>query len=252
MPITKCDGRWNFSPVDADNGIPAHRQVREGILAQLEGTGQRPGRLPTERELCTSFGVSRFTVRQAVGELVRAGLLYRVQGSGTFVRTRAVVERISWSGYLDPFVSSPPAASVQIQELTEMSAGTEVGGRLGVPSDDPVLYLRRMRLLDGRPLAVDHRYLPWAVGRRLTSAQASSSSLSDFLANVLGIELGSGDMEIYMDFADEADAARLGLTQSRQVLVRQLDLPSRSGQMLMVGRSLYRPELARLHFTVAN
>jgi len=248
--LSVSETAWEFHPVDPSSGVPIHRQVYGGILAAIERAGDGAGRLPTERELCTAFGVSRFTLRQAVSDLVRVGLLYRIQGNGTFVRGPAMTERVSLRGYLDPWLSSSLGERLRIDEMTMLPAPPDVAQWLGWSEPGQVLYLRRSRNLDGRPLAIDHRYLVRSVGERLTSAQAARSSLSDFMVNVLGLDVGPGEMEIYLDQADDEDAIRLGLGGARQVLVRRMELRSRAGEPLMVGRSVYRPDLARLRFTV--
>jgi len=72
--------------IDKQASLPIYRQLKE-IIKEKIGDGKfRPGdRIPTEYELCEQFGISRAPVRQALLELVNEGVLYRQQGSGTFV-----------------------------------------------------------------------------------------------------------------------------------------------------------------------
>ncbi|PBC39486.1 GntR family transcriptional regulator [Rhodococcus sp. ACS1] len=66
--------------------VPLYRQVQDVLLQRLDGGALRPGdRLPTETDLAAELRVNRLTVRQAIGELTRAGRLVARQGSGTFV-----------------------------------------------------------------------------------------------------------------------------------------------------------------------
>ena len=72
--------------LDKGISVPLYRQLKEILEERIRQGRFRPGeRLPAERELCRQFGVSRITVRQALDELANEGLLYRHQGSGTFV-----------------------------------------------------------------------------------------------------------------------------------------------------------------------
>ncbi|KAB2863487.1 MAG: winged helix-turn-helix transcriptional regulator, partial [Exiguobacterium chiriqhucha] len=62
-----------------------YNMVKDHILEWIKDGTVRPGeKIPSENELVQSFGVSRHTIRQAVGELVNEGYLYREQGSGTY------------------------------------------------------------------------------------------------------------------------------------------------------------------------
>lgn len=72
-----------------ESTVPLYRQLKEILKEAIRRGEFRPGdRLPTEMELCETFGVSRITVRQALNELANEGFLYRQQGSGTFVNDR--------------------------------------------------------------------------------------------------------------------------------------------------------------------
>jgi ABC-type glycerol-3-phosphate transport system substrate-binding protein len=72
--------------LDKGLAIPLYRQLKEILEERIrEGEFRAGKRLPTEKELCQEFGVSRITVRQALSELINEGLLFRRQGSGTFV-----------------------------------------------------------------------------------------------------------------------------------------------------------------------
>lgn len=81
-------GRFGTSNgINRDVPIPYYYQL-EGLLRKQIETGewQPEQQVPSEKQLCEQFAVSRTTVRQAVGNLVVAGLLYHVKGKGTFVR----------------------------------------------------------------------------------------------------------------------------------------------------------------------
>ena len=71
-------------------GRPAWAQIEAQLAERISSGGLRAGeRLPPERELARSLGVSRMTVRQALGSLARRGLVDRGVGRGTFVRDHA-------------------------------------------------------------------------------------------------------------------------------------------------------------------
>ncbi|WP_067623101.1 GntR family transcriptional regulator [Alicyclobacillus acidiphilus] len=66
--------------------IPKYQVVRTELINRIKSGEFKPGeRLPVEADLAESFGVSRQTIRQAIGEMVQIGILERKQGSGTYV-----------------------------------------------------------------------------------------------------------------------------------------------------------------------
>lgn len=75
-----------MSILDKDSPIPLYIQFKEYLLDRIERGELEPGqRLPSEREFCDQLGVSRITIRQALNELVRDGMIQSVPGKGTFV-----------------------------------------------------------------------------------------------------------------------------------------------------------------------
>lgn len=72
-----------------DSNKPKYRQLKDYLIEQIEAGIIQPGsQIYSENELANRFQISRHTVRQALGDLVNAGWLYRIHGKGTFVRER--------------------------------------------------------------------------------------------------------------------------------------------------------------------
>ena len=75
--------------IDRENGIPYYRQVMNLVEEQIATSVFKEGdQLPSETELSGIYGVNRHTIRQALGELCRSGVVYRVKGRGTFIAKR--------------------------------------------------------------------------------------------------------------------------------------------------------------------
>nr|4EGY_A Chain A, Arabinose metabolism transcriptional repressor [Bacillus subtilis]4EGY_B Chain B, Arabinose metabolism transcriptional repressor [Bacillus subtilis]4EGZ_A Chain A, Arabinose metabolism transcriptional repressor [Bacillus subtilis]4EGZ_B Chain B, Arabinose metabolism transcriptional repressor [Bacillus subtilis]4H0E_A Chain A, Arabinose metabolism transcriptional repressor [Bacillus subtilis]4H0E_B Chain B, Arabinose metabolism transcriptional repressor [Bacillus subtilis]5D4R_A Ch len=73
-------------PLGSEFMLPKYAQVKEEISSWInQGKILPDQKIPTENELMQQFGVSRHTIRKAIGDLVSQGLLYSVQGGGTFV-----------------------------------------------------------------------------------------------------------------------------------------------------------------------
>ena len=77
-------------PIKRQSGIPLYRQLREILKDKIEkGEFSEGDLIPSEREICETYGVSRITARQAILDLVNDGLLYREGGRGTFVASKS-------------------------------------------------------------------------------------------------------------------------------------------------------------------
>ena len=143
---------------------PTAEETRRRLLDQISQGRLRPGeRLGAERDLALDLGVSRSTLRQALGALEEAGVVRRVpgRGGGTFVRQQKVERDLSQ-------VVGVPA----LLRRQGMTAGSRIVSTGMVPADAPtraalglssgayVVDLVRIRLADGTPISLEHVRLP--------------------------------------------------------------------------------------------
>ena len=145
-----------------ESHLPYYAQVKHMLQAQIRNSPPHM-QLPSEQALQQQFGVSRPVVRQALGELVRDGLIYRRRGKGSFVAPPKVMEgQVQRLASLNEELLSQgyePVTVVMQQELTE--ADPLAGEQLEVPPGSPLIFLRRLRLVDGEPLMVASTLLPY-------------------------------------------------------------------------------------------
>lgn len=144
--------------------VPLYHQVYLQLVeALVRGDWKLGDRIPTERDLATSFGCSLITVRRALDELAREGRLERTRGRGTFVTERPIVRNLSGPvGFADEIRSLgyQPYSVVVTARVEEASPA--VSDALAVPPRTPVHYLERIRGADGLPLVLEQVHLPVA------------------------------------------------------------------------------------------
>lgn len=119
--------------------------------------------IPSERELCERFDVSRMTVRQAVDALVVEGLLERVQGRGTFVAQPKVDLQLRLASFPEEMRRRGMEPSFRVLAAERMNAPRQVAQALDLSEGAEVHYLRRLRLADGLPMAMEENWVPVAV-----------------------------------------------------------------------------------------
>lgn len=156
---------------------PLYQQIKDLITRSLQGGEWKPGELiPSESELARRFGVSQGTVRKAVDELAADGLLLRRQGRGTFVSTHHE-ERVKFRFLrlvADGEDAAPQPMERQFLECRRVRASQEVARALGVKTGDGLTQLRRLLLLEGRPVVYEDIYLAGAAFRALTAERLES------------------------------------------------------------------------------
>lgn len=137
-------------------------QVKTALAAEIEGGAWKAGeRLPTEPELMERFGVSRFTVRQAIASLERRGLVRAEQGRGTFVHRDVLVYPISSRTRFSRNLIEQgfdPGREGLLEEV--VAAPAEVAEALGITVGDPVAHRRGIGTADGVPIEIASIWLP--------------------------------------------------------------------------------------------
>lgn len=148
--------------VTRKRGTALWLQVKTALAAEIEGGAWRPGeRLPTEPELMQRFGVSRFTVRQAIASLERRGLVRAEQGRGTFVHREVLIYPISSRTRFSRNLIErgfDPGREGLLEEVIPASA--EVAEALAIAPGDPVAHRRGIGTADGVPIEIASIWLP--------------------------------------------------------------------------------------------
>jgi len=141
--------------------VPYCLQIRDHLASRIETGTLRPNaRLPSERALSGAFGITRMTARQALLQLEAEGLIHRLDRRGWFVSPPSLqfdpTLNISFTENVES-QGRVPGTVLLSQEQTTASAWDF--SHLGVAAGGPVFLIRRMRLIDERPVLVEHLHV---------------------------------------------------------------------------------------------
>jgi GntR family transcriptional regulator len=151
--------------------------VIEQELRRMIASAQPGDQLPSDAELCERFGVSRMTARQAVQRLATEGLLYRVSGRGTFVAQDRVHRRINTLlSFTDEMARRGLTVRSRILDSGVRQGTDDETLALQLTPGSKVAILRRLRIVDSVPMAVEYVRLP-AVCVSVLEEDLSSGSL---------------------------------------------------------------------------
>lgn len=237
--------------IDPASPVPKYLQLRAILLDEIDGELAVDAPVPSERELEATYGLSRMTARKALDRLVAEGRLYRVSGKGTFVAAPRIELPLRLTSFTDDMRARGLEPGAREVDHATIAAGPVVGSRLGVPDDEPVHRLTRLRTADGQPMAVERGYLVAALTPGLLDDSFADRSLYTVLAERYGIVFDSGDERIEAANVDDEDARLLEVTPGAAVL--RLQRVSRwRGRTVEYTASSYRGDRYQLSASLDN
>ena len=129
-------------------------EVRNRVLDLIEQLGVGDA-IPSERQLTSELGVSRLTVRAALDELVREGMLIRRHGSGTFVSEPKIAQELTMTSFTEDMRRRGMVPGSRTLDIHVTPAGAHLGRLLHVSPSEPVVIISRLRLADHETMAIE-------------------------------------------------------------------------------------------------
>ncbi len=225
--------------LNTESASPLYRQLMQRLRADIAGGVYPPhSRIPSEQELCAAYQVSRVTVRKALAELTREGLLRRMQGKGTFVcapRIRQDLRDVTSFHEACRLMGSIPGTRVVSAQIVPADEETRQELLL---TEDQAVEIVRVRLADGLPVMLETNRFPLAYDGLLKEDLTGSLYA---LLDVRGVEAGKGIHEISLCYATAAQARLLkihpgdALLQLDQVIYDQHDRPLHTSHQVIRG-----------------
>jgi len=141
--------------------IPIYSQLKEIIQEMIDNEELQPNDpIPTERELCKIHDISRMTVRMAIMSLVNEGVLYREQGRGTFVAAKKIKHQLSQlRGFTEDMEKLGHSVETKILSFNKVECAKSVAKTIGLSAGQKAIELKRLRIVDGIPYALERVWL---------------------------------------------------------------------------------------------
>jgi GntR family transcriptional regulator len=194
------------------------RQIADVLRHQIL-SGAFTGQLPGEAHLGQEFQVSRNTVRAALGLLAAERLVERLPRVGTTVITEKYRHGLHRLAGLAETLHGHGAVTNEVRSLRTVRPPATVADRLRVPPDEPVVYLERLRRLDGVPVSLDLTYLPQDIGVPLLAEDLAHNDVFVLIERIAGQPLGAADISVEAVNADPHSAALLDVPDQAALLM---------------------------------
>ena len=206
-----------------DIPVPLYYQLKLQMLADIkEGRLNVGDMLLPECELCEKLGVSRPTVRQAMGELVAEGHLTRCKGKGTFVSAppSAPVDARFFQrlqSFNDEMLQKGLCPSTQVLALGQVDRRRDIAQALRLTEDTRLLYLKRLRCADDKPLVIVETWLPYGPFSGLMGEDFEHKSLYSLLESKYDVRVDRVNRKIEATGVSPEDAKLLDMETGRAV-----------------------------------
>jgi len=213
---------------------PLYQEVVESILDQVK-SGQLAAeeKIPSESELCRIHSVGRNTVRRAIQELVNAGVLTTIHGVGTFVVGSRLDKTAEFLlGFTHEMQMHCKQVSSQVIEASIISADSTLARRLQIQLGAEVVFLYRVRLMDGEPTAIERAYLPHELCPGILQFDFSVCSLYDTLSTKYEKVPNHAEQVIEASIATPEVSRLLDLTPPAVVLVFHRETRLATGEVI--------------------
>lgn len=224
-----------------------YRALRDELETMIKRQLLPHDLLPSERKLMRTHNVSRMTVRQAIQCLEDEGLVYRVQGSGTFVSDPTTISKnLVLTSFSEDVRSRGMTPGAQLLCWEVQQASSEIAADLNLSPGTEVFHMGRVRTADGLPMCIEHVCLPVAALPEGFHVE-DGTSLYEQLNNV-GFCPAVADQSIRATALDEQQAELLQVPAHSPALVVSRVASTESGQRIERAESIYRAD--RYEFTV--
>lgn len=171
------------------NKLPIYYQLSKTIEKNIEdGVWKKGEAIPSERVLSEQYNVSRITVRSAINELVLQGKLEKVQGKGTFVIGRSIVQNLgSLYSFTREMEKQGKISSTKLVHMDIITADSKIAKNLGIGPHEKIIYVERLRCADEQPIMLERTYFKHDDYQFILDIDLKTKSLYQTLENEHGI-----------------------------------------------------------------
>ena len=169
--------------MDKHNKVPLYLQLMEELIQKIdEGVYTEQQKLPSERELCEIYNLSRITVRQALQDLEREGYIVKVHGVGTFVAPKSYNQHLEGLySFTDEMEKLGKEPTTKVLSFAVLPSDDRLARKMDLQPQEEVFEIVRLRYADGKPLMYETSYLPKKMFPDLTVEHLNESPMYELL-----------------------------------------------------------------------
>jgi GntR family transcriptional regulator len=176
--------------LNKNSRIPLYAQLMDILIKKIKNKMEENEKIPSEREMCEIYDVSRTTVRQAISELEREGYIYRKHGKGTFVLSQKVNQNLEcFYSFTEEMKKLGKVPSSKVIKFEILKISNDIIDKMEVKKGDLFYKFTRLRLADGEPMMLETTYVPYNIFPGITKENLNTTALYSIFRDSFNIRV---------------------------------------------------------------
>lgn len=229
---------------------PLYVQLEEIFRTAIATEEWQPSQaIPSENELGKKYGISRMTVRSVITTLVQEGLLYRVQGKGTFVRAQKI-SAISpaYVGIREQLENQGYTIDTHLITFEIIASTQKISQTLNLPPFSNVIHIKRVRYADGKPVSIHESFIPQHLCSNFHQDQVENEQLCVVLQESYNLVANSTHETLESVLSTSEEAKLLNIEEGHPLLLLKEINKTQTGLIFEYSKIVFRGDKVCLEF----
>ena len=236
--------------LNRESAIPLYIQLADIIRRKIQSGEWKPDqKIPSENEINQLYGLSRMTARQVLARLVDEGLLFRIQGKGTFVARQKISTRSpSYQGIREQLEQQGYATTTEVLSQQVVEADARVATALELTEGTPVVSISRLRRVEGTPLSLHESFVPLRLAPLLVGADLAVEQLCAVLDREYELTMSNVRETLETTAASASTAKLFSMRSGTPLLLLEQRVSTEQSVPFEFTRISFRGDMIRLEF----
>jgi len=235
--------------IDKENPLSLYYQLKQILIKMIENRKLTENdKLPTEKELCEKYNISRATVRQALKELENEDYIYKVQGKGTFVSPkRYQQDLLKFYSFTDEMKKLGKTPTSKVLKFDITVPNKKIARTLAISKNQKVYKFTRLRLADDEPMMLETTYIPYNLFKGITKENLEINPLYTILIEEFGVTFSKAEEIFRPTLMEKDEAEKLNYIEGAPAILLERITYNSSDQIIEYTKSVARGDKFKYH-----
>ncbi|RCX18114.1 GntR family transcriptional regulator [Fontibacillus phaseoli] len=233
---------------ETEESVPFYKKLKEMIVEDIESGKLKQGdKLPSERDLAERHKISRMTARHALSLLEREGFVERTVGAGTFVSNKKIRMDFTFNSFSKAMLDIGMKPTTQTLDMKMVPATSSVAKALNLSGDEMLFSLKRLRLADGIPVAIELSQIPYRYCQGIEKYMNENVSLYQILEDIYSIQLHKASQYTRIAISDEMESRLLKIQNESACILLETVAYDTEGRSIEFSQSVTRGDIVSFY-----